>query len=383
MSRRLLGPGIRRHVRAARQSGTVPPPVNTVAPSVSLPALYEVGEVATCDPGTWTNANTFEYQWYIRGVAIAGATSNTYTLLGADLGGSGPATTAALFGDTSSSNGEGPPLTCGVVATGAGGVSDEVASSNDVRFDWAQYPLITQLIDERGLTSSGGFYDAWANQGSVATSWTASLTLRPAVGRTINGFPAPDFDGSNDEMNTTATSRSFICPGTTLDNTRYVYMWRVADTDTFNTAGNGTRPSQLPDNASGNMAFNTQLDTAGVLTSSTGANASVAPTGYRLSSVAAALGIACQETRLGGGSIDSKWNGADGTTATFNGNTAAPAAANTTSIGRNYTTTQKYNGAIATEICWADTNPIPNKSLQTVRAVLQGKYNVATGVVAP
>lgn len=367
--------------------GAVAPPVNTVAPLVSVPALYEIGVTATCDGGTFTGSGvTKTYQWYIRGVAITGATSSTYVLLGADLGGSGPTLTSELFGDASFSAGQGPPLTCGVTATNAGGSTAEIASSNNVRFDWAQYSAnITQLMDERGITSSGGFIDAWANQGSVSASFTATLTTRPATGRTVNGFAAPDFDGTNDVLNTTATCRSFVSPGSSMDNTRYLYLWRIADIDAFNTAADGVRPSQLPDVGSGNMAFSTQQDAAGTLTAETAAYAGVAPTGYRISSQTGTTGTHVQETRLVPGTITQRWDGTDASAATFNGHTTAPGAAHVTRIGANYSTTpnQWFNGAIGTEIAWAATSAITSAELNTIRAVLAGKYGVTTGYVAP
>ncbi len=375
---------VRRPVRGfGGGRAVVPPPVNLVAPTVSVPALYEIGATATCTTGTWSNATSYTYQWYIRGVAITGATSSTYQLLGADLGGTGPALTSTLFGDSSFSSGQGPPLTCNVAASGPGGSAAAVASSNNVRFDWSQYSSITQLLDERGITASGGVVDAWANQGSVSTSFTATLAVRPATGRTVNGFAAPDFDGTNDHMNSTATCRSFVSPGTTLDNTRYLYLWRVADIDAYNTAADGVRPSQLPDSGSGNCAFSTQKDVAGTLTAWTATWANVAPTGYRSSSQTGTTGIHVQETRLGGGSIIQRWDGTDASSSTFNGHTSAPGAAATTCVGRNYSTTQYFNGAIATEIAWAASSAITSVQLNTIRAVLAGKYAVSTGYTYP
>lgn len=59
--------------------------------------------------------------------------------------------------------------------------------------------MLTLWLDERGQVGSP--IDTWTSQkaggfGNV----TASLTERPATGRTINGFAAPDFDGVNDRM---------------------------------------------------------------------------------------------------------------------------------------------------------------------------------------
>lgn len=380
---------MRRGIRSISGNGVVtPPPTNTVPPSITqpVPGVFEIGDTLTGNTGTWLNATSFEYRWNLRGTLITGATASTYQLLGVDLGGVGPALTSELFGDALFSSGQGPTVGLEVRATGPGGTSAWVAASNEVRFDWAQYASqITQLLDERGITASGGFVDAWANQGSVVTSFTQTLTVRPATGRTINGFTAPDFDGVNDRLDSTATCRSFLCPGTTLDNTRYLYLWRVADVDAFNTAADGVRPSQLPDVNSGNCAFTTQKDAAGTLTAWTAMNANVAPTGYRASSQTGTTGVHFQETRLGGGAIVGRWDGADGSSATFNGHTTAPGAGNTTRVGANYSAApgQFFNGAIGTEIAWAATVAITSKQLNTIRAVLAGKYNVTTGYTYP
>ena len=58
-------------------------PSNTVAPVIS--GTLNVGETLTTTNGTWDNSPTaYSYQWLRGGAAISGATSNTYTLVGAD-----------------------------------------------------------------------------------------------------------------------------------------------------------------------------------------------------------------------------------------------------------------------------------------------------------
>jgi hypothetical protein len=56
------------------------------------------------------------------------------------------------------------------------------------------------LLDERGLTAASGFYPTWVNQGTAAGTITAGVGARPAEGSTINGLPAPSFDGDDDLM---------------------------------------------------------------------------------------------------------------------------------------------------------------------------------------
>lgn len=57
-------------------------PYNTVPPVVS--GTLEVGENLSVTDGTWTDAVSFAYQWTRNGLAIIGATSDTYTLVVAD-----------------------------------------------------------------------------------------------------------------------------------------------------------------------------------------------------------------------------------------------------------------------------------------------------------
>lgn len=59
-------------------------PTNTVLPAIT--GTETVGQDLTVDNGTFTGdaTITYEYQWYRGGVAIAGATSSTYTLVAAD-----------------------------------------------------------------------------------------------------------------------------------------------------------------------------------------------------------------------------------------------------------------------------------------------------------
>lgn len=56
----------------------------TVAPTIS--GTPQVGVALTADPGAWSPAATFSYQWLASGVVIAGATGQSFTPKGAQLG---------------------------------------------------------------------------------------------------------------------------------------------------------------------------------------------------------------------------------------------------------------------------------------------------------
>jgi hypothetical protein len=57
--------------------------------NVSVPTIsgtYRVGQTLTADAGVWDSGVTLTYKWFRDGVAIPGATTNTYTLLQSDGG---------------------------------------------------------------------------------------------------------------------------------------------------------------------------------------------------------------------------------------------------------------------------------------------------------
>lgn len=63
------------------------PPVNTAAPAITPAGVPNVADTLSLTSGTWTGYGyTTTYQWKRAGVAIAGATAATYTLVVADAG---------------------------------------------------------------------------------------------------------------------------------------------------------------------------------------------------------------------------------------------------------------------------------------------------------
>lgn len=88
---------------AVLEASAAPP---TPAPGLIVPPLatgvLRINELLTCTDGTWSDATSYSYQWTRDGAPIGGATSATYTVVGADI--------ACL-------------LRCEVTATGPGGVS--------------------------------------------------------------------------------------------------------------------------------------------------------------------------------------------------------------------------------------------------------------------
>jgi hypothetical protein len=74
-----------KEVRVNPGAGGVAPEF-TAAPAIT--GTIEVGEIATCSTGTATGdaVITYAYQWFAGGVAITGATANTFTITSTQLG---------------------------------------------------------------------------------------------------------------------------------------------------------------------------------------------------------------------------------------------------------------------------------------------------------
>jgi hypothetical protein len=82
-------------------------PTNSTAPSI--PSSATQGDSISCDPGSWSGSPSFGFEWLRDGAAIAGATSQSYTVTADDVG---------------------KAITCRVTATNAGGSAQ--ATSNAV-----------------------------------------------------------------------------------------------------------------------------------------------------------------------------------------------------------------------------------------------------------
>lgn len=74
-------------------------PTNTIIPAIA--GVPTVGQVLTALEGVWTGAPDFTYVWKRDGTTIAGATSRTYTLAGAD---ATKAVTVTVTGTNSAGN---------------------------------------------------------------------------------------------------------------------------------------------------------------------------------------------------------------------------------------------------------------------------------------
>jgi hypothetical protein len=118
----------------------VPPPPGTTPPSLTTPGTVtgtpNVGNTLTCNQGIWANSPSFAFQWLRNGVAIPGATNNTYALVAADREKS---------------------IQCRLTATNAGGsvIATNASASNGSRYVNPKPPVATATTPSLSVTSAG------------------------------------------------------------------------------------------------------------------------------------------------------------------------------------------------------------------------------------
>lgn len=148
---------------AATATVTAPvAPTNASVPVISGTA--QVGNTLTCTDGTWNNLPTsFSYQWKSGGSNISGATSNSYTLTGAELG---------------------TTITVTVTATNAGGSANATSSATSAVTAPTGYTFEGDTLNATpsGCTVSTGTFNV-VNSG--VSAWTGKY-LRTLTAGTNN-----------------------------------------------------------------------------------------------------------------------------------------------------------------------------------------------------
>lgn len=142
-------------------------PICTVAPVIT--GIFVDGQVLTCTNGTWTGtpAPTFTRQWYRNGVAIAGETLATHTLITADVG---------------------KVIACKVTATNSNGVltvssGDPIDNADNTIVSRAYVTTLVTEYGEEGPASTPVLVNAPAS-----ASWNITLgaVLAPDMGTDRN-----------------------------------------------------------------------------------------------------------------------------------------------------------------------------------------------------
>lgn len=164
-------------------------PINTALPEITGTA--KVGRTLTCSTGTWSNANSYAYQWKSDGVVIDGATANTFVLTQDEIATEISCTVTATNADgsaqaTSDATDAVLGLLDGLSPTGAWSMSRDLLAAFAGNARYTTVTGVDSLKDQSG-NSRNVNQATTANQPAVTTAGPNSRTCA-------------DFDGSNDGL---------------------------------------------------------------------------------------------------------------------------------------------------------------------------------------
>ena len=162
-----------------------PAPVNTAAPTVS--GTPGVGQTLSCQPGTWTQPATDAYQWSRDGVAVAGATAQSYAATTADGGHALSCAVTATDSAGSATAGSAPVTVTALTLTALSISPTPVKTSGVASFTLSVPAAVTvQILTPAGTvlktlmsgsTGAGTGSVAWARPKNVkAGTYTLSVT---------------------------------------------------------------------------------------------------------------------------------------------------------------------------------------------------------------
>ena len=178
-------------------TAVAPAPVNTVLP-VASGGTY-IGDLLTTTDGTWTGSPTFTYQWYNVSLSqnIAGATSNSHTLVDADAG---------------------ADIICIVTGTNAAGST--IANSNSI----TTLPLAAPTNIDLPFIDDGTTYYEGSTLGFTGNVWDGNpvpvLTYRwLRNGGNISGATDDTYDAISADVN---NDISVKCTATNSQGTDFV-----------------------------------------------------------------------------------------------------------------------------------------------------------------
>lgn len=73
-------------VKLVKPVSSTMPPARSGGTDPSISGTRTVGQLLTCNPGSWSGSPTFSYRWFRNGVEISDATGSTYTVVAEDKG---------------------------------------------------------------------------------------------------------------------------------------------------------------------------------------------------------------------------------------------------------------------------------------------------------
>lgn len=233
-SRVLAGPAIPVVVvSGSLSSGT--PPANTVLPVIT--GVMNIGQNLSTTDGTWTGtpAPTFTYQWKRGGVAIGGATANTYTVVAADLG-----------------------TTITITVTAANGVLPNASATSAGLTDAFVNPIGTALAfaydgrDSLLALAGGASINPWADQSGNARHFLQDGANAVPVRGTLNNYPCAVFATAVKRLATAVFGVAIAQPMTTfilLQTTNTAFQMDFLDGENTN------RQLMYTANATANLGF--------------------------------------------------------------------------------------------------------------------------------
>jgi hypothetical protein len=162
------------YTSVAESSAAVIPTAGTLSPTLTptITGTAKTGLTLTAHPGTWGSGATLSYQWLRNGVAISGAASSTYTLVGAD------------FGQKITVVVTGRELGYTLVAKTSAAVTPKAGT-----LTLTPIPTVTQKVGTTILTATPGTWDSGA---TLTYQWSASGVKIAGATKATLDVPAAD-----------------------------------------------------------------------------------------------------------------------------------------------------------------------------------------------
>ncbi len=214
-------------------------PANTALPAIS--GTPHVGQQLSCSQGTWSGGSiSYTYQWKRGGSSISGATSSTYTLVGADADNSITCTVTATNGAGSASatsngvNAIGVPSNTALPAiTGTPHVGQQLSCSNG---SWDNTPLSYTYQWKRGGSSIPGATSSTYTLVGADADNSITCMVRAindagsdlATSSSVNAIGIPSNTALPAITGTPHVGQQLSCSKGSWDNTPtgYTYLWK-------------------------------------------------------------------------------------------------------------------------------------------------------------
>ena len=223
-------------------SNVVAAPANSVAPSISGTATF--GSVLTAANGTWSGSPTYAYQWQRASTAagsysnISGATSQTYTLVSADVG-------QYLKVNVTASNAGGSNSALSSASSQIGKANQSTLTISSLSSSGKSYPYSELIsITPSGGSGTGATTYSIASGGSATgcslSSDSATVTISASTSGTCNVQASKAADSNYLVATSAARIYTFSKANGTLSFATTAYSKMYGETFTVIASGAGT-----------------------------------------------------------------------------------------------------------------------------------------------